>query len=497
MSRTFRRRLWVGVLLLAFTATRPGRLQAQCLGDCSGKGEVTAGDITRIIALILDCGGVAAGCAAVPAGCTNADKNDDGRISAGEVTNIIFDILNLPNGCPVQASTATPSTTATATLNPTQTPSATAPPSRTATPSSTSTSTTVPTATATVTNAPTGTPTNKPTAASTATPTQAPTLTSTPTETRSPSPTTTPTPTLTPTNTPTRTATATPTGTATASATRTGTPTQTSTPTKTSSGTPTATHSATPTFTFLPTSTRTAIPTSTFTPSATATATRTPTPTDTTSPTITATPSQTPTPTIVILDFGLVSGGGPGGSTFLPFDLSIGNIIAISLDVCFDGNTFDPSSVQCSPDQPDVGVVSTSVLDGATGNCAFQGALTLQVKVAYVRPPRCAIRPTPPGCGSLPTGDIMTCSFQVFSEASPGDYPLMLTATATDTNDQMISGSASGTMTVFQNLGGPCVPKDFCQDSDFCTDGVCCDSDSCPPGQRCNVQGSEGSCAIP
>jgi len=56
--------------------------------------------LTKIIAIILNCDGTASGCAAVPGGCVNADKNMDGHISAGELTNVIFDILNFPNGCP-------------------------------------------------------------------------------------------------------------------------------------------------------------------------------------------------------------------------------------------------------------------------------------------------------------------------------------------------------------------------------------------------------------
>jgi hypothetical protein len=38
----------------------------------------------------------------VPAGCINADLNGDNRISAGELTHVITDIINLPpSGCPV------------------------------------------------------------------------------------------------------------------------------------------------------------------------------------------------------------------------------------------------------------------------------------------------------------------------------------------------------------------------------------------------------------
>jgi hypothetical protein len=39
----------------------------------------------------------------VPGGCVAADKNGDGKVSAGELTNVIFDIVNFTatSGCPI------------------------------------------------------------------------------------------------------------------------------------------------------------------------------------------------------------------------------------------------------------------------------------------------------------------------------------------------------------------------------------------------------------
>jgi hypothetical protein len=112
-----------------------------CLGDCNGNGSASAGELTKVIAVILDCGGVAAGCPAVSGGCINADKNHNGTISAGELTNIISNIINFaPSGCPpVTPSTPAASTpTNTATL---------APNTPTNTPTNVPTNTPIPTAT--------------------------------------------------------------------------------------------------------------------------------------------------------------------------------------------------------------------------------------------------------------------------------------------------------------------------------------------------------------
>lgn len=70
--------------------TKPGL--AACLGDCNCNGVISAGEITKIISIIIYCDGAAVGCPAVPGTdkqCTAADKNQNGFISAGELTNII------------------------------------------------------------------------------------------------------------------------------------------------------------------------------------------------------------------------------------------------------------------------------------------------------------------------------------------------------------------------------------------------------------------------
>jgi len=121
--RTSVRVLGIGLLL-------SGRAQAQaCLGDCNGNGVVSAGELTKVITIILNCDALATGCAAAPGGCLAADKNGNGTISPGELTNLISDILNFPNGCPPSI----PSATNTPAPSNTPTRSFTVPPSPTAT----------------------------------------------------------------------------------------------------------------------------------------------------------------------------------------------------------------------------------------------------------------------------------------------------------------------------------------------------------------------------
>jgi CSLREA domain-containing protein len=161
-----------------------------------------------------------------------------------------------------------------------------------ATPTLTPTRTPSPTRTPTPTRTPSRTPTaTAPPPLPTDTPTAMPTPADTPTGTSAVTATATPTPIDTPTPTPTSSATGTPTATATASATDTPTVTPTPTVTATPTTTPTATATLTPTPTTTATATPTPTPTATPTPTVTATATATATPT----PSQTATPVPTPT----------------------------------------------------------------------------------------------------------------------------------------------------------------------------------------------------------
>ncbi|HVO22531.1 MAG TPA: hypothetical protein VMW56_02770 [Candidatus Margulisiibacteriota bacterium] len=115
----------IGLLLSA-------RTNAQCLGDCNGDGTVGPGELNKVIAIILNCSSAAAGCGAVPGGCTAADKNGDHTIQPGELNNIIFNILNFPpKGCPATSPTPTktlgvvPTNTIAPTNTPTRVPSQT------------------------------------------------------------------------------------------------------------------------------------------------------------------------------------------------------------------------------------------------------------------------------------------------------------------------------------------------------------------------------------
>lgn len=75
---------------------------AVCVGDCNDNGIVSAGELTKIISIINLCGGAAAGCAVIPGSdkqCTNADRDGNGTITAGDLTNVIANIIMFPNGC--------------------------------------------------------------------------------------------------------------------------------------------------------------------------------------------------------------------------------------------------------------------------------------------------------------------------------------------------------------------------------------------------------------
>ncbi len=181
----------------------------------------------------------------------------------------------------------------------------------------------------------------------------------------------------------------------------------------------------------------------------------------------------------------MVSGGGPGGSTFVPIQLGTTGIVNLKVELCFVSTVFDPASPECFVDTSQVTLNNAQV----DGNCdpggGFQG-MTLHIELTPAS-----------GHPSLPTGEVVSCSFNVFGSALPGFYPVSLMTTATDTQGHTSAGSASGTMTVFQQQGGECQSSSICQASLPCTDGVCCDSPSCPSGQFCNVPGSEGTCATP
>ncbi len=152
----------------------------QCPGDCNGDGRVTAGELTKIIAIINYCpcagalpGGAADGCAVIAGPdtqCVNADYDGNGCITAGELTRVIADILSLPGGCP-PAGTATNTPPTPPTFTPTVAVPSNTP---TDTPTDTPASTVAATSTGTKTSTPTNTPPPTNTPSGTATPTEAP-----------------------------------------------------------------------------------------------------------------------------------------------------------------------------------------------------------------------------------------------------------------------------------------------------------------------------------
>jgi hypothetical protein len=109
---------------------------AQCFGDCNLDGQLTAGDLTKMKCIILNCSSLAVSCGTCSSlACLAADNTGpgglpDGKIGAGELTHAINNILvflNPPRGCPPGAATATPTGTSPPS-SPTPTPSPTNPP---------------------------------------------------------------------------------------------------------------------------------------------------------------------------------------------------------------------------------------------------------------------------------------------------------------------------------------------------------------------------------
>jgi len=109
----------VGVLGMLLTAAGA---RAACPGDCNNDGVLSAGDVTKIVRIINLCSGAAAGCAAIRGAdkqCTNADLNGNSTITVDELMAAIANIIKFPSGC---GPTPTPTLTRTgapATLTPT------------------------------------------------------------------------------------------------------------------------------------------------------------------------------------------------------------------------------------------------------------------------------------------------------------------------------------------------------------------------------------------
>jgi hypothetical protein len=140
MVRIIGRLTWALLLVAMSAVVWNGRAMAQCLtgfptcclGDCNGDGQAKSGELTKIVAIILNCDGApATGCPAIPGTdkqCVNGDRNGNGILSAGEQTNVVSNILNFPSGCPPVATvtpgvpaTNTPTNTVVPTVTPTPT----------------------------------------------------------------------------------------------------------------------------------------------------------------------------------------------------------------------------------------------------------------------------------------------------------------------------------------------------------------------------------------
>ncbi|HVM96124.1 MAG TPA: hypothetical protein VMT89_07030 [Candidatus Acidoferrales bacterium] len=250
----------MGVLVVSTLTLLPRPLRAACIGDCTGKGSVTASDITRLVVILISCDGVANGCAAIPSGCTAGDRNGDGEITVDELMFVISNVLTQDDGCPgpspVPTASATAAKSSTATVTPTASVASTATATASSAPTSTHSATPLPSDTPSFSATPTftATPTLSPTAVATASATPSPTMQPTSTMSSTPSPTFTLSPTVP--------ATETRSSTPTAIATNTVTPTQSATATATMTSAASATPTATSTIA-APSSTATATATST------------------------------------------------------------------------------------------------------------------------------------------------------------------------------------------------------------------------------------------
>lgn len=231
------------------------------------------------------------------------------------------------------------------------------------------------------------------------------------------------------------------------------TPTPTNSPTHTatrvSTFTPTRTYTHTPTHTHAPTFTPTRTHTPTLTPTGTRPPTHTPTRTATFTPTYTFTPTFTPT------------------STHTP--------------------TSTPTHTR--PSKPTFTPTATATITSTSTPTPSQEATDTPTRT-----------PTPSltATGTLPA--TFTPTPTETATRTPTNTP---SATATDTRRSKPTFTPTATSTFGptttptpRRIGNPCSGPADCANA-FCVDNVCCDTASCPEGQRCDVPGMEGICAVP
>jgi hypothetical protein len=163
--------------------------------------------------------------------------------------------------------------------------------------------------------------------------------------------------------------------------------------------------------------------------------------------------------------------------------LSADNIVSASFDLCFVDSVFT-FSAPASSTLRGAKIASTAVLD----TCALDDAQFPQGRLVHVEITGDGTSPT------LPSGQFLTLAFDSSPDASPGCYPVTLSATLHDTDNHQVTNAGKGVMTVFVFLGQQC-PSDCACLSTFCRDGVCCEEDC--QGGTCNVPGSEGTCIRP
>lgn len=98
-------------------------------------------------------------------------------------------------------------------------------------------------------------------------------------------------------------------------------------------------------------------------------------------------------------------------------------------------------------------------------------------------------------------------SFELATQVLVGIAPRQIAAadfTGDGVPDLVVTESTSNAVRILRSLphfdrplGAACETPSLCT-STFCVDGVCCLSSACPAGERCNLEGQEGSCsAVP
>lgn len=75
-------------------------LPEPCFGNCNDDTQLTAGELTRVVALLVSCDGHSDGCPAVAGGgCRDADRDGDGKLDSGDLSRMVDSVLTYGSAC--------------------------------------------------------------------------------------------------------------------------------------------------------------------------------------------------------------------------------------------------------------------------------------------------------------------------------------------------------------------------------------------------------------